>query len=227
MTKKSVVAVIQCNGNTHGDQIVLVSRKGNYEDLGLPGGKVEHGETSLEAIAREVWEETGLSIPEKGFQLVIEDKPCGEYLVDVYCLDYFYRDTYSLQAFVNSEDSFVTVDHIKESTKDGCSFKDFNVEVWDTMCKKSILPWRTAEDVDVQVIINNLMGSCVNDIDSEIDTHSNGNLEMCDLTNSQLDEIDNSVMCCPVCNWHVDADEIDWSDYHGENVCCDCREYED
>ena len=43
-------------------KILAVTRRDNYEDWGLPGGKLEEGETPLEALTREFKEETGLII---------------------------------------------------------------------------------------------------------------------------------------------------------------------
>jgi ADP-ribose pyrophosphatase YjhB (NUDIX family) len=51
------VVLINENGN-----ICLVSRKNDHNDFGLPGGKVDEGETYEEAAIREVKEETGLDI---------------------------------------------------------------------------------------------------------------------------------------------------------------------
>ena len=47
-----------------GDRIVLIKRGGEpYRGWwGLPGGAVELGETVVEALRREVWEETGLEV---------------------------------------------------------------------------------------------------------------------------------------------------------------------
>jgi 8-oxo-dGTP pyrophosphatase MutT (NUDIX family) len=45
------------------DNLILgVSRKDNHNDFGLPGGKVDDGESVIEALHREILEETGLSI---------------------------------------------------------------------------------------------------------------------------------------------------------------------
>ena len=47
---------------TKEDKILGVTRKYNHSDWGLPGGKLDPGETALEAIVREAKEETGLDI---------------------------------------------------------------------------------------------------------------------------------------------------------------------
>ena len=47
---------------TKEDKILGVTRKYNHNDWGLPGGKLDPGETALEAIIRESKEETGLDI---------------------------------------------------------------------------------------------------------------------------------------------------------------------
>jgi len=44
------------------DIVLSVSRKDNPFDFGLPGGKVDDGETPEEACVREIKEETGLDI---------------------------------------------------------------------------------------------------------------------------------------------------------------------
>lgn len=52
-------------------QVLSVSRKNNHSDFGLPGGKVETIDDSLEAaISREVYEETGISIDTKSMLMI-------------------------------------------------------------------------------------------------------------------------------------------------------------
>ena len=56
--KHSVTAVIINDKK----QVLAVSRSYDHSDFGLPGGKVEEGETPEEAIIREMKEETGLNV---------------------------------------------------------------------------------------------------------------------------------------------------------------------
>lgn len=58
--------------------IFAVSRKGFKDDFGLPGGKVEIGETPLDAAIRELEEETGLKVrPEAKITLVYQSEDKG------------------------------------------------------------------------------------------------------------------------------------------------------
>lgn len=57
--KKDHAQVVLINEDGY---ICLVSRKEDHKDFGLPGGKLDKGETFEEAAIREVKEETGLKI---------------------------------------------------------------------------------------------------------------------------------------------------------------------
>jgi len=52
--------------------ILAVSRKNNPNDFGLPGGKVDPGETSDQALVREILEETGLEVV--AYEGIFEDR---------------------------------------------------------------------------------------------------------------------------------------------------------
>jgi 8-oxo-dGTP pyrophosphatase MutT (NUDIX family) len=68
--------------------VLAVSRKNDPNDFGLPGGKIDPGETSDQALARELKEETGLEV--LAYEGVFEDRdrvvggeprPCKTYRV--------------------------------------------------------------------------------------------------------------------------------------------------
>ncbi len=61
MTEAKPWASVCLVENGHG-QILTVSRRGSPDNLNLPGGKIDEGETALEAMTREVREETNIDV---------------------------------------------------------------------------------------------------------------------------------------------------------------------
>jgi 8-oxo-dGTP pyrophosphatase MutT (NUDIX family) len=69
--------------------ILTVTRK-NTALLSLPGGKVDQGETLTEALVREVYEETGISLYEKFFTPVLGKLVIGDDGNDYYTTCFYY-----------------------------------------------------------------------------------------------------------------------------------------
>jgi 8-oxo-dGTP pyrophosphatase MutT (NUDIX family) len=75
---KAVCALITRDG-----KILGVTRRGTKQQWGLPGGKVDPGESLKEALVREVFEETGVSLSPDGLEIVFTDDD-GPYEVSTF-----------------------------------------------------------------------------------------------------------------------------------------------
>ena len=75
-----------CLLNINKEGILSVTRKEDQTKFCMPGGKVEDDETSLEAIIREIFEETGIILKEEELEIVFEgfDTPEKDFWTTVY-----------------------------------------------------------------------------------------------------------------------------------------------
>ena len=89
----------------------------------IPGGAVKTGESSLEAVIREVKEETGLDVSEAkgGYQFCYHRENKGQnYIVDIYRFDMdATEEDLKLQKEETMDGNFATLDEIKEIAKEG------------------------------------------------------------------------------------------------------------
>ncbi len=115
------------------EKIVTVSRKNDENDMGLPGGKIEHGESPYSAMVREIKEETGLTV--KNAFLLDKRKYDGH---DTYC---FYvteleESVDKCSDFINfnknnPDEGKVSIRFAFNTYDERSSYKDYNLEIFE------------------------------------------------------------------------------------------------
>jgi ADP-ribose pyrophosphatase YjhB (NUDIX family) len=107
-----------------GGNILAVSRKNDPNDFGLPGGKVDPGESPIDALYREILEETGYTITEHKwvFTSVEED--------GYTCLTYICKVDYNSRVDVN--ESGIVKGVTWDELKSGC-FKSYNTKLHNAL----------------------------------------------------------------------------------------------
>lgn len=126
MTKElfSVCALVINNRG----EILCCSRRNKPDDLGLPGGKIDPGETPDQAMLRELKEETGITAIV--FHNIFER---GEETADGRMSRTYYVSKYEGEPA--SQEEGITVSWQKPSRllEENCSFREFNRQLLHTI----------------------------------------------------------------------------------------------
>lgn len=98
-------------------EVLAVSRKENHADLGLPGGRLEPGETFAQAIIREVREEVGVRVC---LMTDVFDHPDRGYYAHTFMVHHWEGEPYSV------EGAAVLWVHPDRLLDPVCSFHEYN-----------------------------------------------------------------------------------------------------
>lgn len=107
------------------EKVLSVSRRNKPNDLGLPGGKLEPNETPIEALIREVKEETGLILKQEDCVPIFHSYEGREHPVLVFHVKKW-------QGIPCSQESEISVTWANQSqlTDSSCSFHQFNTTLF-------------------------------------------------------------------------------------------------
>jgi mutator protein MutT len=118
----AATAVIRQKGNN--DIVLGVSRKDDHTSIGLPGGKIDDGESFYDGMLREVTEETGIYVKKASPIYFRQD---GEFLVLTYLVTSWEGEIHTEEAGIVK---WTTFDELKK----GC-FGEYNTELENHIIK--------------------------------------------------------------------------------------------
>lgn len=120
------LAIIEVKEN----QIVMVSRKDNHSSFGLPGGKMDGNETPYQAMVREVYEETGLTV---NHAFLLDSRYYMGDMVHCFYVTDLAEGEFKLKQEPNG--GIVKVDYFSEVYSALASYAEYNKEMANLACK--------------------------------------------------------------------------------------------
>ena len=117
--KKVDFDVVTCFMNSFGKVLVLQrGRKDKQFGLwGIPGGKLDEGETPRESLSREIFEETDVATSQDSFvflnKALLENSFDGTYVLYLYYLDLLNRPSISINKDEHLSCQWVTLDEFE------------------------------------------------------------------------------------------------------------------
>lgn len=120
MSLKIALAVIKKDG-----KILSISRKDNHKDFGLIGGKVDEGETFIQAVIREVKEEVGL---DGFFPQLIDQRVYRGNLVS--CFVFTEVRGWDKLKLGNTPEGFISFKSEEELKQNFHSYSDYNSDIF-------------------------------------------------------------------------------------------------
>ena len=119
--------------------VLCVSRGDNLLDWGLPGGKVEEGESLSAAAVRELFEETGVVVPEVNLVPILARVCYGDVVYNCLCFRVVDRSCLhriaGIDTFKDSPEGKVEWRHWYDLVSPLASFREYNWELLDKMKK--------------------------------------------------------------------------------------------
>jgi 8-oxo-dGTP diphosphatase len=117
-TKQAKLAAVALIFNDDKSKLLGVSRKDNSKLFGLPGGKVDVGESMYEGVIREVREETGINLNSAAPIFIRED---GEFVAAVYLATDYDGEVSTKEAGVVA---WITFEDLKQG-----AFSEYNTKL--------------------------------------------------------------------------------------------------
>jgi len=124
-TKRAACTLIQ---NPRNGNVISISRGQDIRDWALPGGELETPERPHETARRELYEETGIRVPQHSRFLKIFEKISREHLTSVFVIhgQIEFPEVMGSKPF----EGYVTSLPPAELCKPSCSFADFHLELF-------------------------------------------------------------------------------------------------